>query len=74
MYAGLAILQRCNQDGQPFPMNELARHADVLSVRVVTTWTGRPEAERMGGERIKFSSIIARCSAGFLEYASLRSK
>ena len=46
---------------RPFPMNE----------RYVEWSTPWPEAERMGSERIKFSSIIAGCSAGFLEYASL---
>jgi esterase/lipase superfamily enzyme len=44
------------------------------AAREAATWAGRPEAERMGTERIKFRSIIAGCSAGFLEYASLRSE
>jgi hypothetical protein len=38
------------------------------------TWTGRPEAERTGSERIKPRCGILSHAAGFLDCASLRSK
>jgi hypothetical protein len=38
------------------------------------TWTGRPQAERTGRERIKSRSVTIGCFTGFLDYASLRSE
>ena len=38
------------------------------------TWTGRPEAERTGSERIKSRGYTVGISTGFLDFASLRSE
>jgi hypothetical protein len=38
------------------------------------TWTGRPQTERTGRERIKSRSVAIGCFMGFLDYASLRSE